>query len=170
MKGWPEHRAQVNAAVLPYHSYRDCLTVQDGIILRGKRVVIPQSLRSEMREKAHAGHLGINACLRRAKELLFWPGMSADIRQHIESCETCAAHSLKQPAEPLKLHDNPDRPWSKVGIDIFTISGRNYLVTVDYFSSFFETDYLADTLSTTVVAKCKMHFARYGIPDEVHHH
>ncbi|ELU14067.1 hypothetical protein CAPTEDRAFT_31280, partial [Capitella teleta] len=52
----------------------------------------PQSLHAETKKKVHAGHLGINSCLRRARDLIFWPGMSADIRQYVEACTTCAAY------------------------------------------------------------------------------
>ncbi|KAJ8050047.1 hypothetical protein HOLleu_03082 [Holothuria leucospilota] len=66
-----------------------------------------------MKEKIHAGHLGINSCLRRARELIFWPGMSSEIRQFIESCGICAAFSDKQASEPLFMHPVPSRPWGK---------------------------------------------------------
>lgn len=164
VQGWPNEKAEVPTSILPYFSYRDELTVQDGIVLRGERIVIPQSLRLEMKTKVHAGHQGINSCLRRARNLIFWPGMSADIRTFIESCETCATHSFRQPEQPLQMHEVPEHPWQKVGSDIFTIQGRNYLVTVDYFSQYIEVDFLPDTTSTTVITKLKHHFARYGIP------
>ena len=80
MSGWPTSRVDVPPAAIPYFNYRDELTVQDGIILRGERVVIPTSLRPDIKQKVHAGHLGINYCLRRAWELVFWPAMSSDIR------------------------------------------------------------------------------------------
>ena len=66
------------------------------------------------------------------------------------------------------MHEVPNRPWEKVGTDIFTIKGRNYLVTVDYFSQFFQVDYLPETTSAeAIVAKMKYRFARHRIPDVV---
>ena len=41
------------------------------------------------------------------------------------------------------------------------------MVTVDYFSQFFEVDYLQEITSVDVVTKLKHHFARHGIPDTV---
>ena len=164
MTGWLE-KTQVHPSLLPYFPYRDDLSVQDGIVLRGDRIVIPKSLRQEMKNRVHSGHLGINSCLRRAKGLMFWPGMSSDIRQYVESCKTCAAYGRKQSPEPLQQHDVSTRPWQKVGTDIFTLQDHNYLVTVDYFSKFFKVDFLPDTLSETVVTKLKHQFARHGIPD-----
>ena len=74
MKGWPTQKCDVPQCIVPYYGYRDELTVQDGIVIRGDRIVIPMSMRKEMKEKTHAGHSGINSCLRRARELIFWPG------------------------------------------------------------------------------------------------
>ncbi len=167
MSGWPEHRSLVLPEISAYYTYRDELTIQDGIILRGERVVIPMSLRSDIKNRLHAGHLGINSCLRRARELIYWPGMSSEIRQYIEACHVCCTFSDGQSQEPLIVSEVPSRPWAKVGTDIFTLQGRNYLVTVDYFSTFFEVDYLPETTSDVVVHKLKHHFARHGVPDEV---
>ena len=167
IKGWPQNKASIPLSLTPYFNYRDELSVQDGIVLRGERVVIPTSMHHEMKMKVHAGHTGINSCLRHARELIYWPGISAEIRQYVETCDVCASYASKQPEEPLHLHDVPSRPWQKVGTDIFTISGRNYLVTVDYFSQFFEVDYLQEITSADVITKLKHHFARHGIPDTV---
>ena len=99
--------------------------------------------------------------------MVYWPGVSKEIRQFVESCNTCASMPDKQSLEPLVMHEMPSRAWEKVATDIFTIDARNYLITVDYFSNFFEIDYLLDTTSETVIAKLKHHFARHGIPDKV---
>ena len=61
-------------------------------------------------------------------------------------------------------HDLPERPWEKVGIDLFTLQNHDYFITVDYFSNFWEIDRLEDTQSTTIIRKLKSHFARFGIP------
>jgi len=165
LQGWPAHKSAVPVSVVVYFDYRDELTVHDGILLRGDRVVIPVSMQRDMLQKVHAGHLGINSCLRRARELIFWPGMSADIRQMVQSCTVCLKYSDKQQPETLCRHEIPYRPWQKVGTDLFEIKGRHYLITVDYFSLFFEVDYLTDTTSQAVIHKLKQHFARHGVPD-----
>ena len=167
MKGWPCDKTLVPKCITPYFDYRDELTVQDGIILRGERLVIPTSMRSEMKNKIHSGHSGINSCLRRAREFLFWPNISAEVRQFVESCDICSSFCTEQAKEPLYLHETPSRPWEKVGTDIFKFKGRHYLITVDYFSQFFEVDFLAEINSETVITKLKHHFCRYGIPDVV---
>ena len=38
---------------------------------------------------------------------------------------------------------------------------------MDYYSNFFEIDFLKETLSEDVITKLKHHFARHGVPDTV---
>ncbi|KAK7098153.1 hypothetical protein V1264_002511 [Littorina saxatilis] len=61
-------------------------------------------------------------------------------------------------------HDLPSRQWETFDVDLFEFEGRNYLVTVDYFSNFLEIDRLENTTSTTIIKKLKSHFARCGSP------
>ncbi len=158
MQGWPEKRGLICKEALPYYHFRDEMTVEDGIIFRGDRIVIPKSLRPSMKQRVHAGHTGINSCLRRARTYLYWPGMSEEIRQVCQSCKTCLSFQIKQPQQPLILHQIPARPWQKIGVDIFTIGSRNYLIKVDYYRQFFEIDYLNDITSQTIVGKLKKSF------------
>ena len=129
--------------------------------------MIPKELKPLMREEVHSSHIGINGCLRRARESMFWPSMSSDIRSHIAQCETCRLYESRQPKETLRSHPATDRPWEKVSVDLFDLNGKEYLVVSDYFSNFFEINYLEDEKALTVIRKLKGHFARYGIPDSV---
>ncbi|GFO39185.1 retrovirus-related pol polyprotein from transposon 297 [Plakobranchus ocellatus] len=110
LQGWPDLKSDLPSSVLPYFNYRDKLTVQDGIILRGDRIVITSSLRQNMKVKVHAGHQGINSCLSRARDLILWPGMSNDIRSFVESCDTCATFCACQPEQPLLTLEVPSQP------------------------------------------------------------
>ena len=50
---------------------------------------------------------------------------------------------------------------------LFTFYNKEFLITVDYFSNYWEIDKLINTLDSTVILKLKSHFARYGCPDQV---
>lgn len=41
---------------------------------------------------------------------------------------------------------------------------KQYLITVDHYSDFYELDELVDILSTTLINLTKTHFAHHGIP------
>ena len=147
---------------------RDELTLQDGLIFKANAVVIPKNRRADMKARIHSSHLGAESCLRRARECIYWPGMSAEIKQYISACEICREFdTTSQPNESLMSHEVPSRPWERVGTDIFTLHDKDYLVTIDYYSNFWEVDRLPDTKASTAILKLKSHFARYGIPDQV---
>ena len=59
----------------------------------------------------------------------------------------------------------PSRLWSKVGADQFKLGQQNFLILVEYWSSYFEVQELKRITSTTVITACKVQFARHGIPD-----
>ncbi len=64
----------------------------------------------------------------------------------------------------LVCHQVVTRPREKVASDLFVLEGRTYLITVDYYSNFWEIDYLPAVTSVAVINKIKAHFARYGSP------
>lgn len=163
-QGWPENKKDVPSILLPYYSCRDEYTVADGIIMRGERVVIPESMRREMKKRVHAGHLGINSCTRLANDVMYWPGMTAEIRQYIETCGTCATYGEAQPRESEVIAEIPKKPWEKLAADLFSWGGKDYLVIYDYFSNFIEYDELRNTSAAEVIDKMKRHFARNGSP------
>ena len=75
--------------------------------------------------------------------------------------------SKSLPREPLISHGIPQRPWSKLGMDIFTFNGKGYLLIVDYYSKYLEVSHLATKTTACVISHLKTCFARHGIPDTV---
>lgn len=147
---------------------RDELTLQDGLIFKANTVVIPRSLHADMKARVHSSHLGTESCLRRAYECIYWPGMSAEIKQYISACEICRElDTTSQPNEPLISHEILSCPWERVGTDIFFLDGKEYLITIDYRRNFWEADRLLDSNASTVILELKSHYARHGIPDQV---
>ena len=96
LKGWPTDKLGIPTEVLPYFPIRDELSVQDGLIFRGERVVIPVTLRAILKDKIHSSHLGIEGCLRRAREALYWPNMNCDLKDYISKCSICRTTSYSQ--------------------------------------------------------------------------
>ena len=164
VNGWPEFKDKVPNSALPYFDMRDELSVIDGVIVKGEAVLIPKALRNEMKTRLHSSHLGYDSMIRRARGMIFWPGIASEIKQLAQNCEICQEAKPRNSRETLKQHDDGQNAWNKIGLDIFEIQGRNYLVAVDYYSNFIEVDNLTNMKSTQVIAILKKHFARYGIP------
>ena len=121
-----------------------------------------------MMMRIHASHQGEQVCLRRVRDALFWPGISQQIKDTVISCSLCAEYAPAQPKEPLIAPELPNRPWSIVAQDLYTLDGNNYLITVDAFSGYWEVDPMSQTTDQAIVHKTKQHFARYGIPDRLY--
>ena len=164
-EGWPEHRQNCKQEMHEYWNFRDELTVIDGIIFKGTKIFIPEALRAMMLDKLHIDHLGEEKTQQRARGIFFWPGMTSDIKQKVATCKICATHRSSNQKEPMIPHEVPERQWQKIASDLFTWEKRQFMVTVDYLSRFFEIDELTSTTSAAVIRKLSAHFARQGIPE-----
>jgi hypothetical protein len=94
--------------------------------------------------------------------------MSEKITEMVNRCDVCRTYQKRQTKEPLQPHSVPERPWQKIGVDLFTFSQQEYLLLVDYYSKFIEVEWLkSDTRSATIITHLKSQFARHGIPEIV---
>ncbi|XP_020917563.1 uncharacterized protein K02A2.6 [Exaiptasia diaphana] len=150
-----------------YYSFREELTLYNGVVFKGERIVIPAALRNTMISKLHASHLGIQGSLRRAREAFYWPNMNEQITEFMSKCDVCNSYKTQQRKEPMVSHNRPTRAWESIASDLFVFHGKDYLVTTDRYSNFFEVDRLYSKTSTEVITKLKAHIARYGIPNEL---
>lgn len=87
--GWPELHKKCPPAISAYWNHRDEISETNGILLKGEKIIVPHSLRAEMLSHIHTGHLGIEKCKQRARDVLFWPGMGKQIEALVESCNIC---------------------------------------------------------------------------------
>ena len=165
--GWPHTVKVVPPELTKFYDFHDELTIASDVVLRGDRLVVPPALQAEYTQQLHKGHLGVDACKRRAQDTLYWPTMNSDIELHITHCASCNSNKPHQQKEPLQLHTVPDRAWQIVATDLFELDGKTYLLLIDSFSGWIEIDQLHSTTSAAVIIKLKHHFARFGVPTEV---
>ena len=110
LQGWPDTKHTLPESITEFFNVRDELVTQDDIILRGNRVVVPKSCRTDMLQQIHTSHIEVNGCLRRARESLYWPGITAKVKNHVSRRHICQTYETKQTKEKLQTHDIPDRP------------------------------------------------------------
>lgn len=89
MNGWPEQKQETPQRIRHYFDFRDTISYSDGLMLKGEAVIIPKSLRSEMKARLHKAHFGYDSMLRRARGTIFWPGMNSNIKQLTDCCSIC---------------------------------------------------------------------------------
>ena len=68
MNGWPKNKNDINPTTMPYFNIRDEISVANGLVLKGERIIVPLSMRKEMKQIIHSGHQGIEKCKARARE------------------------------------------------------------------------------------------------------
>ncbi|UYV60640.1 hypothetical protein LAZ67_1001743, partial [Cordylochernes scorpioides] len=164
-QGWPD-KNKMSQALLSYWHVKDELGVQNGLLMRSCRLVIPASMKLEILDKLHAGHFGITKTRLRARETVWWPGISEEIAETVRKCSVCIQEAVSK-HEPLIPTNFPTRPWQKIGMDLFKFENKWYLVAIDYYSRFPEMIQLDRLTASVVVRSCKSIFARHGIPETV---
>uniref|UniRef100_A0A8C9UY15 Gypsy retrotransposon integrase-like protein 1 n=1 Tax=Scleropages formosus TaxID=113540 RepID=A0A8C9UY15_SCLFO len=167
MNGWPAERSAVPKELQPYWTFKEEISYTSGLMFKAAKLIVPSQLREEMLDKIHESHLGIVKCKERARDIIFWPGMSTQIENKVSQCAKCNTHRNSNAKEPLIPHTLPGRPWAKIGTDLFQHNGSEYLLCVDYYSKFPEIAKLTDMTSQNVIIALKSMFARHGIPDIV---
>ena len=167
LDGWPDFKEEIDSEIRPFWDFREEIHVAEGLLFKGEKLIVPKSKQRETLEKIHSNHLGINKCKARARDILYWPGMSSQIHDMCSKCSVCLEHRKSNAKEPLKPHPAPNRAWSKVGTDLFHLGAKMYLIVVDYYSKFPEVMLLENTTSQGVINAMKSIFSRHGIPDQV---
>ena len=107
--GFTTRRDLMAPAVHQFWKIRDELSVDDGLVLFGCRIVIPQSSRRDILLNLHAAHQGIVRMKRRARQTVYWPGLSNDIVAFVDSCQVCQELQPSQQQEPLLRDALPER-------------------------------------------------------------
>lgn len=169
VEGWPNSPDEVPDPVRAFWNTRADLSTRDGIVYRNDRILVPAGMRAGILKRLHASHSGIEATTKLARDTVFWPGITRDIKECIQNCDICIKHSPNQQNQPMQTHQIPSYPFQKVSMDLCEaqVAGKKhvYLITVDHFSDFIEVDELnRDATAGTVVQKCRENFARYGTP------
>ena len=167
LKGWPSEKEQVDELAREYWSFKEELSVEDGLLFKSDRIVVPRSLRAEVLDEIHGAHMGESKSLSFARDYVFWPSMTVQIKDRVSSCSICNAFRNRQQRESLHPHDIPGLPWQVVGTDLFDYAGQTYLLVTDFYSKYFEIELLRQNTARCVINNLKKIFARFGVPDEV---
>ena len=107
LHGFPEHKADLPSLIRPYWNIRERLSMDDGLLVCGARLVIPDSLRREVLDRLHDSHQGIARTKRRARQSVYWPNICQDIDNLVKSCRHCHERLPSLPKEPLMTDPLP---------------------------------------------------------------
>ena len=133
-RGMPDTSYELEKDLRPYHQFRHCLHVVDGVLCYKDRLVIPEVLRKDVLASVHAAHQGVTGMTARIDGCVFWPGIHTDIIRTRNSCKTCTREAPSQPAGFPTAPPSPEYPFQMIVADYFSLQGHNFLVVACRFT------------------------------------
>ena len=165
-QGWPENIKQLPSAIQPFWSYRDTLGIEDGIIFKGRQVLIPHAIQEDILQQLHEGHQGVEKTRLLARDSVYWPRINEDIANMVKSCKACCEHQEANRKEPLMPSETPSAPWKVIATDIFEIKGKYFTIVSDCYSKYPMVREMPGLVTSTAVTKFIEELcAMFGIPD-----
>ena len=143
-------------------------SIQDGCILRGTRVVIPQRFRRYILNTLHERHDGAAKMKALAASAVWWPGIDQDIVEVTKDCEGCVRQARSDQAVPLHPWEQAWKPWQKVHIEFAgpVVGSVMLLVVIDDYSRWPEVLPMGLGLSASkIIDGLKILWSRYGLPE-----
>jgi hypothetical protein len=101
----------------PYKRVVSQLSVSDGVICKGNKIVVPPELQRRVVRLCHKSHQGIAKTKSFARSFCWFPGIDAAIEKKVASCRQCQSVQDKDLSQPIKPHDLPQGPWQEVEMD-----------------------------------------------------
>ena len=164
LHGWPSVVA--DPVLQSYCSRKQEFSVDQGCVLWGLRVVIPEVYHSHLLDDLHQEHYGIWRMKSLVRSYFWWPGLDSAIGERVSACHVCVAMGKSPPSAPLHPWKGPVKLWERIHIDFFEKDKLNLLIVVDTYSKWLEISMSSTTSLRTIEALCSV-FARYGIPEEL---
>ena len=166
LNGWPDECVQEE--LRPFKNKKLKLSLEDGCILWGTRVVIPKTLQNKVLSMLHDTHIGASKMKSLARSWYWWPNMDADIEKFVKLCSTCAQHA-KQPAKsPLQNWDWPLEPWKRIHIDFAgPFLNKMFLIVIDAHSTWIDVKTMTTITASDTIIELKEIFSTHGLPDQI---
>jgi len=169
LDGFPAGKDHQHPELAQFRKLKRDLTVDGNLVLFGCRIVIPKKARSDVLTQLHVSHQGIVRTKQRARQAVYWPGLTVDIERVVRSCATCQELLPSNQREPLQRDPMPTRVFEEVSVDIFSWAGNQYLVYVDRLSGWpsIAVWYRKDPSSKMVIKVIRECFVSMGVPNKL---
>ena len=144
----------------PYVRRRNKLSIMDGCLLWGSRVIVPVALRVKVLRELDENHPGIVRMKEIARSYVWWPKLDEDVERTVKECHTCQTCRHLPPTVALHPWDWPRRAWSRLHIDYAgPFCGRMLLVVIDAHSKWLEVLPVKSATSKETIEKLRSVFA-----------
>ena len=161
--GFLKHKHECAENIHSFFDYRGSLTIIHGMVMKDKRIVIPESLCNDALKVLHRSHMGIVKTKEHASTSMFWPKIYSDIKNYLSTCCPCMMYKVKQQSQPLE-HDIPTKPWCSLTLDNFEYKGSLCLIIYDRFTRFIVVKKCADLSAHSAIISLLEVFCEHGVP------
>ena len=163
--GWPDKLSTTTREIQAYENKKTQLSLNNGCILWGSRVIIPSSLRKMVLADLHQSHPGATKMKMLARSYVWWPRIDSDIEQMVTACPGCQSVQKEQSAVFLHPWEHTARPWERVHLDFAgPFRGKYFMVMVDSHSKWPEVITMHDITSQATIIELAKIFSRWGNP------
>ncbi|XP_060072089.1 uncharacterized protein K02A2.6-like [Ylistrum balloti] len=144
------------------------MTVEEGCLLRGIRVIVPDRYRDDILNELHVNHPGMVRMKALARLFVWWPNLDMDIETRVAKCESCRKQLPNMPQSRSNPWLWPNKPWERVHIDYAGPFLNNmFLVVVDAHSKWLDVVRMSSTSAESTINALRYMFSSYGLPKEV---
>ena len=146
---WPD---KISDNIKPYYNKQKELTIEDGVILWGLRVTVPEQLRKKVLKELYQNHPGISRMKSLSRIHIWFPNIDHEIQNIVKPCQSCEKVSHEPNKSQPHPWDWPAHPMDQVHIDYFEYNKNNFLIMVDSYSKWLDVEILShcDTTNTTL--------------------
>ena len=164
-EGWPSDNEVLSPTFRPYRARKAELSVHDGCLLWGSRVVVPPQGRPNILKLLHDGHCGESRTKSLARMYVWWPNLDEDITAVSQRCEKCQANRASAPETPLHPWVWPSKPWERVHVDYCgPVDGWMFFIIIDAHSKWMDVFPTRSCTSETTIEHLRASFASWGLP------
>lgn len=165
--GWPDHCKKQNE-LREFFIRKNELTLEQGVLMWGHRVIIPRKFRDVLLKEIHVSHMGIVKSKSLARSYFWWPGMDKKIEELIGSCDTCRINRQNPPSVEIRPWPKSLYPFERVHIDYCgPVNGDNFLVMIDTYSKWLEVVRTKQITSNKTIEILGSIFSRFGVPSTI---
>src|SRR3978361_1126272 len=76
--------------------------LEQGIIFKGQRMLIPRTLQAQTLEELHHTHPGVTKMKQLARRYCYWKGIDRDIERKVRTCPACIQNKQNQTKATLQ--------------------------------------------------------------------
>ncbi|XP_055906626.1 uncharacterized protein K02A2.6-like [Eupeodes corollae] len=165
--GWP-NEIKENDELKAFFKRRENISIIDGFIMFGQRVVVPKLYRRRVLKQFHRGHQGIERTKSIARSFVYWPSIDADIKILIQNCKNCASAAKMPTKTLLQPWPTPTEPWKRLHLDYAgPIEGNYFLILVDALSKWPEIVVTKSITTQRTLEILSEIFSRFGLPKTI---